>query len=541
MYGAVRAKQQCCQCHCFHRILFLPHTLLDLRILHAVKMEERERAEPIFKMLTANDLSSYQPRMSPPTSTLKVDSKPDFASYRQSATIRPPNSAQCNAPAPNSRIPDSAHQVNSPDIQNSLSINQNSVAQNGSYLSQRPTASGLGLNSDSTGGAEVPRKYRLNKLSFSRDSHLWQTQDEPSLNQILEQERNAWLAQSPTDLDSRSQTPNSPSNHSQPSTHTTRSHQVCHSNQLSPAGSPPKRKSCFQEGSMNEGSRAVASTWNTSHPVHTPGHRRRYRSIDLRDDEGTPRASAASRASTSSSIDISEFKPLPATPSTFRNTIKRIGQKVVNSKPAHALEHITAAPQSEKKPRRGLKKSMSTWKIFSNSASDTEDASNLTTDDESYNSKTKTYSSKTIKPKRSLTNNAPSQKEILDERKRKAEIAYSEQFGTTRKKQKQTSTHSDYDDRLSEWDEASDSAATTGKGLRTLSSLRTVRSVLRRPAATSEVHPNQGSRAIDSSAIPAPDSRPKFPRHNRSQSRDSNQGLESDADHLKKQSRSTLR
>lgn len=291
---------------------------------------------------------------------------------------------------------------------------------------------------------------------------------------------------------------------------------------------------------MNEASRAVASTWNTSHPVYTPAHNRRYESTDLSDDEGTPRASAASRASTSSSIDINEFKPLPATPSTFRSTIKRIGQKVVNSRPAHTSEHVTAPPQSEKKQRRGLKKSMSTWKIFSNSTSDAEDTSNLTTDDESYGGKTKAYSSQTIKAKKSLINNGPSQKEVFDERKRKAEIAYNEQFGSARKRQKQVSTYNDHNDHVSDWDEPSYPTTSHGKGLRTLSSIRSMKSVLRKSAATPEMLANRDNNAVESSALPASDSHSTLRRHNRSQSHDSNRGLASDTDRLKKQSRNEL-
>ena len=80
-------------------------------------------------------------------------------------------------------------------------------------------------------------------------------------------------------------------------------------------------KSSFIEGSMTANSKAVASTWHSA-AVSTQDE----------DDEITPRQSPSSRCSISSSIDINEFKPLPATPVTIKTTVRRIGDKFKTQK-----------------------------------------------------------------------------------------------------------------------------------------------------------------------------------------------------------------
>lgn len=183
---------------------------------------------------------------------------------------------------------------------------------------------------------------------------------------------------------------------------------------------------------MNASSKAIASTWQSVSDYLD------NQDSDLSDGESTPRASGTSRVSTCSSIDIHEFKPLPATPSTFKNTIKRLGQKMAPSKAADTRAVPLLASASEAKPRRGLRRSISRWKILNNSQSDWEGHSNTDATRKVSRMKETKISGSTPKGE-TLGSNALPPKAVLDERKRKAELAYSQQFGTMRKK----SRHSD--------------------------------------------------------------------------------------------------
>lgn len=335
-------------------------------------------------------------------------------------------------------------------------------------------------------GADIYPKFRLNRSSASWKSQPWHIEDDPFLNQVLEQERRAWLAQAPAGdsrpdncslaPDLRSWTsisesaPKSPiRRRAQPSVQrcsgTSQAHKtevaveadassvvdIRHnpnhaaedfenngntvfesSGQLAKAHLRFGRKSHFQEGTMTEGSKGVASTWDAAYlGQHLDDDRC---SVSDHDDmDGTPRVSAPGRVSLSSSIDIDEFKPLPQTPSTLKHTIKRLGQKLRSidqpSNPAPEKVQIRA----DKPSRRGIRKSMSAWKLFNNSTSNVNLASNSVAETH-FNGVQDASKTKTVRPSKSHIVFRQSEIAILDDRKRKAEIAYAEQFGTIRKR-----------------------------------------------------------------------------------------------------------
>lgn len=373
-------------------------------------------------------------------------------------------------------------------------------------------------------------KYRLNKSSFSRDLRLSNTHDEPSLHEILTQERNAWLE----DVEARRQVPLDKYGPAQDA-------DVLHHNDDDRGRTPStcnlqrRQRSCFQEGSMNESSKGIASTWLGLSSAGSDDHD--YDS-QLSDMDTTPRASAASRASTCSSIDINEFKPLPATPSTFKATIKRFGHKVANSKPANNVEHPAIHPRAGTKVKKGLRKSISSWKIFNSSTSDCEGDSVSSIHNEILDPK-KAKTSKRTQQTNSQFDRALSQKAIFDERKRKAEIAYSQQFGTVRKRAKISETCDDLGTGPSERD---DFAQVTVRNQNYLVSSidRTVRSRSHEPDACGSVLSTNESHIQGFSVLPAQGKHTSFLRHTRARSHDSARSSESKTDCLKKKSRSEL-
>lgn len=380
----------------------------------------------------------------------------------------------------------------------------------------------FGQSPNAHADVEVLPKYRVNRTSFARNLQPLNLQDEPSLSEILEQERNAWLDSTNRNLQ----------------THPDEDdlvHDVGVSNgeqQQLPIvrASRPKQKSYFQEGSMNETSKAVASTWEF---LSDDDHNR-----DQDDIDRTPRAAASSRASTCSSIDINEFKPLPATPSTFKNTIKRLGQRVVNSKPVKTIEPPKIVSRSEVKGKRGLRKSISSWKIFNGSLSDWEGDSGLSMDGETPRIK-KTKTPNNVRNARPQYDGVLPPKSVLDERKRKAELAYSQQFATMRKKPRYSNAGSETELRAPDVD---DYAQTTIR--QRDCPIPSTGRLVRRRSHGSETDVQTSFNRI---TCPAPASIPSEPpkrasslRHNRSHSDDSELRSAYKTDCLKKQSRSEL-
>lgn len=466
---------------------------------------------------------SQQPRIAVGAiraSTFEVDLAPAFPSSSHDTND--------SRPLPPEQVGASASEVIARSEQDNFQqfpvIEADLGAHHGSYSRPGHAMSILNQSSDpSTVHVDAPRKYRLNRSSRSRDLHLPNVHHEPSLSEILEQERDAWLAQSSTNLDTS--VPCYP-HHGQ-------------SHQSTASTSRLKHKSCFQEGSMNETSKGIASTWLTAQPDCTQNHDNDLRSVESSDADGTPRASIASRASTYSSIDINEFKPLPATPSTFKTTIKRLGRRVVNSKSADTVEPPMVSSKPVAKAKKRLRKSMSTWKIFGNSLSDCEEDANLSTDNESSTSKT-AKTPKTVTKARLDRDVASSYKFVLDERKRKAEIAYSQQFGTARKRSKYFDLRDHQYNDLSDKCDLGHVPTVRQRDFPQIPTSRTERSTFRDPIDDSLVSPVFQTSPVDL-CIPSPSSKlPTFLRHNRSQSHEPTQGTVSKTDHAKKRSRSEL-
>ncbi|KAK5938071.1 hypothetical protein PMZ80_009660 [Knufia obscura] len=413
-----------------------------------------------------------------------------------------------------------------------------------SFLSRYPKVAGAtGTTSSRPTPVDQPRKYRINKKSSHTINSSWQSEDESLLDQVLEQERLAWLTGSPTlgkevlgDSDEHGGRTNINfiDHEEHAKVDASQSNEV---NLSSSSRTELPRRSFFMEGSMNEGSKAVASTWH-----NTQASSIRTNDVDSgNESEATPRPSIA--GSTSSSIDINEFKPLPATPSTFKTTIKRFGQKLKQKDPGRLpvtdLMIADSFPnQSRQQQRKGLRISVSSWKIFSGATSDTESkASSIAEEDDNHSVKTnntaRTLRSMVRKP-RAQTNT--SQKAVLDDRKRKAEIAYAEQFGATNKKQKQ---------KVPSTDSSSISAQPTTVRRRVpskVAAVTTAHSIIR-PANQGSGFDSQ-SYSLSQHEAPVADFSvteplPQF-SHSRTSSRNSDRSLNSDTDRSKRSSRSEL-
>lgn len=166
------------------------------------------------------------------------------------------------------------------------------------------------------------------------------------------------------------------------------------------------RTSKFAEGSMSQRSAGISSTWVAQTAITSP-------SATESDNEPTPRASPQH-----SSMDVHEFKPAALTPATtFKNRLFKFGSK------AKAIENTAksdAEPQPAKK-KRALRKSMSIWNIGEKMKTFGASAHDLTPMDASPQSRA------SGPPKNNDL-------EVLDDRKRRAEEAYAQQFGTKRRK-----------------------------------------------------------------------------------------------------------
>lgn len=154
----------------------------------------------------------------------------------------------------------------------------------------------------------------------------------------------------------------------------------------------------FAEGSMNNRSAGVASTWLQNGLTS---------SEDDTDRDLTPKHSPQR-----SSIDIHEFKPDPVTPGTLKQRLARFGSAF---KPHHNLPPTKPASGSapeEPKKRRGLRKSLSMWSLST------------------IGGKVKTADD----PATKKDSSALPDLEVLDERKRRAEEMYAQQFSSKRRK-----------------------------------------------------------------------------------------------------------
>ena len=153
----------------------------------------------------------------------------------------------------------------------------------------------------------------------------------------------------------------------------------------------PVRPSKFVEGSMNNRSVGISSTWE----VH--GDRL---SLDQpsEDSDATLKAYRPS-IDTITSTDLSEFQPESAAPATLKQRLSRFASTF------KSIDETSKEPAEQKSPkRRKLRKSISTWgfnKFFGASTDSSAEDTPV---------------------------------EALNERKRKAEQAYEQQFGTKKQK-----------------------------------------------------------------------------------------------------------
>ncbi|EXJ91995.1 hypothetical protein A1O3_00545 [Capronia epimyces CBS 606.96] len=164
------------------------------------------------------------------------------------------------------------------------------------------------------------------------------------------------------------------------------------------------RNSKFAEGSMNERSTGVSSTW-LEHESDS------CISDTESDNDSTPRASPQR-----SSVDLEEFKPAAVTPATLRQRLFKIGTAFKSHEHARKQVESETQPEGEKnKKKKGLRKSISMWNIHN------------------VGGKMKTFggSSTDLTPKAATQDKTL---EVLNDRKRKAEEAYAQQFGPKKRK-----------------------------------------------------------------------------------------------------------
>lgn len=204
-----------------------------------------------------------------------------------------------------------------------------------------------------------------------------------------------------TDIEERPKTSRGPASYGEDDV----SFRSSEDSQASASTQQKTRRSRFLEGSLNERSAAVASSWFDHDPL----------SEDIYDSDATSRASKDMRES--SSFESIENKPLPITPAT----VKRKKLFKLKSSSIKSSEEVGQAKEPQENPRRkGLRKSMSTWnfnigdkmKIFGTSTNDLTPKA--------------PRPSKEQKPAKTPARDPV--KDVLDERKRKAEELYSQQF-----------------------------------------------------------------------------------------------------------------
>ena len=182
--------------------------------------------------------------------------------------------------------------------------------------------------------------------------------------------------------------------------------------------SSPNRKSKFLEGSMNAHSVSVASSWYHDNTSSSEGFDDPVAGSMMdcdRDSDATPRANKPPPSTPA---------PVPA-PTTARKSIFRFGGGRSSEESARTVEETKAV-----KARKGLKKSISIWnfqslgeKIFGGSTSDA--ASEASTD---------IITDKARRAWKDKKTGTVTDIDNLNERKRKAEKAYAQQFGLKRQK-----------------------------------------------------------------------------------------------------------
>lgn len=170
------------------------------------------------------------------------------------------------------------------------------------------------------------------------------------------------------------------------------------------------RTSKFSEGTMTDRSNGIASSWQ-EHGARVSESSER--ASEDSDSDLTPRASRLSRDS-GSSYDVSEFRPAGLTPGTIRQRWSRLTSNL------RSHEDTPKPVELDNKPKRkGVRKSISNWnfhgigekmKFFGASDHDLAQADSP------------------------VKKQQDAEKEVLNERKRKAEEAYAQQFGTKKQK-----------------------------------------------------------------------------------------------------------
>lgn len=164
----------------------------------------------------------------------------------------------------------------------------------------------------------------------------------------------------------------------------------------------------FAEGSMNDRSAGISSTWLEHGSMSTTSGD--DSGVDS-DDNSTPRASPRR-----SSTDIDESKPIAVTPGTFKQRLARIGS-------AFKSNHHSSKPEADTqdaKKKRGLRKSMSLWNLH-----------NIAGKSKSAGLSTHDLASTVAQPQ---SNTVKSDLDVLNDRKRRAEEAYAQQFGMKKRK-----------------------------------------------------------------------------------------------------------
>ncbi|ETI24531.1 hypothetical protein G647_03900 [Cladophialophora carrionii CBS 160.54] len=160
------------------------------------------------------------------------------------------------------------------------------------------------------------------------------------------------------------------------------------------------RPSKFAEGSMNDRSAGVSSTWNDH------GSLASISGTDESDNDTTPRPSPRR-----SSIDVNEFNPQPVAAPTFTQRLFKLGTKAKPKDVSKAVVSKTEQDLQTVRKKKGLRKSMSLWNL--------------------HGDKRKAAASQP-----DLNNPSPekSNVDVLNDRKRRAEEAYFQQFGMKRRK-----------------------------------------------------------------------------------------------------------
>ncbi|OAP61508.1 hypothetical protein AYL99_03711 [Fonsecaea erecta] len=159
----------------------------------------------------------------------------------------------------------------------------------------------------------------------------------------------------------------------------------------------PLRASRFAEGSMNARSAGISSTWQEHGSIASC-------SETESDGDATPRASPQR-----SSIDLNEFRPETVIAPTFKQRLFKFGAKAKSKESTTKVEGEPAA-----KKKNGLRKSMSLWNL--------------------HGDRKKTAEGSESPEKKSAASSHNSELEVLNDRKRRAEEAYAQQFGMKRRK-----------------------------------------------------------------------------------------------------------